>query len=1553
VVTGVGLALMIDATLGAAQQVPPIGGGGIAPMCSGCPTGIQVTPVPGSATAGANLSGLTAKYVVSNGFAYDVEVVNAVCSRTGSVSSCGSVTPTTVWLPSGAHDTVRVTYATGSAGSGTVTLTVYHDAGSGSPKAGTQTITVSAVTAPGMALRNRPDHLERSLCLTTSAGEATVQCGDLMVAHGLPAYRSRGRERVFGLLYNAATAAPKPAIALAATQGAWLPDTVLVELKVGLLGGAGEVVIDTFRYTGWSSHTRQLVLAYDAVQKGHATGIYSYTVSARNKSNSAGLSAATVITGLLTVVNRSASPWGRGWAAAGVEWIQFFGPGDQKLLWVGGDGSARIYSATPNGRWAAPLGAYQDTIAWEGGAFRRRLKQGVEVHYDGTGNQVRVLSARGDTTQYTWSGGLLASVQVPSGAAPGTYTLTWASGAFERIKDPAGRELVATRVLSQVTRLTDPDNRFVEFGYDASGRMTSRKNRLGYTTLFWHTTGLRLDSVAVPYGPTGSTHAVTRFAPADHKGLRLTGAAGAAVDTSLVFTTIFGPRDMDDDVNFSLDPWGAPTKRVFAGFVQSTWYWIRGDLQRPALVTRILAPNGRVDSLTWNARGNLTEHRIITADRPVQRTQWTYGTTGPSRDLPVQVRDPMDRLTYTWYDSLGRPDSTRDSRGLKVRYGYHTTRMLGAVWLDSVPVWREQDSTIQVLTVVDSLLYEPQRGNLVRWRRANGASTSYATDTAGRVIRTWDARSLPTRYSYDALNRATEVAQGVVPEAHPGAIDPLAGCNNVYTYCSLWPVAPDTTAPGGEPTFFKTRFVHGAIGIDTVVDPRSVRRTYSIDARALSIGERDEYNLAETAVRDAAGLVTSATTRAGHTLTFAYDQLGRPTSRIMPAWANQHPGDAQTVPGDTVATFYDLVGNVTRTENRDAVIQRGFHQDGLLRWRKVAIKGTSLADSLAFTYDAAGAVTRIVFNGQDTVRYTYHASGDLDSVVTRLKENSTMVQRVFRFQWDRLGRRTQVSYPDHGYGMTVSLAYDALGGLRRLASTNSYSNLSFSNRHRFQLRNVHVGPTGLVYRQQASCSVQPFDTYGVLCGASTEKLTDNHYTRRGMLGLQQMNDDKTDSLRYDASGNLILHRRWDAGAGTYENRRFWVDSAAVLGPGNRLVRDSSSFNSSIRFTTHAYTATGARRYERPADSVASNATRFRWYYYDAAGRMTGTRYLTWVPGDVPSAHVGPQDCRYDGEGNMTKPCENGAPRLLYNGVNVTATSNGWRFIHGPGLDDPLLAIRRDANNAPLALLYYVMDGMGRQYSAAGPDGRLLPDWIPGTGIPAYTDWTYSGGTARAQGFSAERFTGQSAATANLSFFRNRAYDGRTGRWLQEDPIGIAGGVNLYQFNRNNPVSLVDPFGLKVCFAGTASEVQALADSARKAASVTFDLDAANCATNVQAAGSSYTVLGNRFREMAEDPYHVHTVFIGAPDSRSQMLGPFFEFTYYNIDPKQLRYIRLKKNGMCESAARGGGVFSVPAIIAHELLGHGYVRGVATPGTDPGVEAENLYHADNNEPLRCP
>ncbi len=43
--------------------------------------------------------------------------------------------------------------------------------------------------------------------------------------------------------------------------------------------------------------------------------------------------------------------------------------------------------------------------------------------------------------------------------------------------------------------------------------------------------------------------------------------------------------------------------------------------------------------------------------------------------------------------------------------------------------------------------------------------------------------------------------------------------------------------------------------------------------------------------------------------------------------------------------------------------------------------------------------------------------------------------------------------------------------------------------------------------------------------------------------------------------------------------------------------------------------------------------------------------------------------------------------------------------------------------------------------------------------------------------------------------RNRYYEPTTNRFTQEDPIGLAGGINLYGYASGHPVNYHDPFGL--------------------------------------------------------------------------------------------------------------------------------------------------------------
>jgi RHS repeat-associated protein len=290
---------------------------------------------------------------------------------------------------------------------------------------------------------------------------------------------------------------------------------------------------------------------------------------------------------------------------------------------------------------------------------------------------------------------------------------------------------------------------------------------------------------------------------------------------------------------------------------------------------------------------------------------------------------------------------------------------------------------------------------------------------------------------------------------------------------------------------------------------------------------------------------------------------------------------------------------------------------------------------------------------------------------------------------------------------------------------------------------------------------------------SSQVITTNTYNRMGWLAEQNRNG-WIDRMRYDTSGNII---RKDDGQMAQVHHY-------TIEPGNprhnRMTRDSVQ---GLPTLVMSYDANGNRLHE--VGNISD--LREKHYYYDALGRMSGT--FAW---DGFDARDRPNDCHYDVDGQLASACD-AAPWLAFDGDNVSGTlfaeGEGWSFFHGLGLDSPLMGYYRPTGGVDTRILYWVTDGAGRELAVADSAGKRESE--DHTGDRA--SWRQAGGTANSYGFSADRQ--DNAFATNLSFFRNRVYDQNTGRWLQEDPHGVAGGINLYQFNGNNPVSYSDPFGL--------------------------------------------------------------------------------------------------------------------------------------------------------------
>ena len=74
---------------------------------------------------------------------------------------------------------------------------------------------------------------------------------------------------------------------------------------------------------------------------------------------------------------------------------------------------------------------------------------------------------------------------------------------------------------------------------------------------------------------------------------------------------------------------------------------------------------------------------------------------------------------------------------------------------------------------------------------------------------------------------------------------------------------------------------------------------------------------------------------------------------------------------------------------------------------------------------------------------------------------------------------------------------------------------------------------------------------------------------------------------------------------------------------------------------------------------------------------------------------------------------------------------------------------------------------------------------------AFGDQPTSGSTSFALRFPGQYYD----AETGLYFNNNRFYDSATGRYVESDPIGLAGGVSSYAYVGGNPLSYGDPLGL--------------------------------------------------------------------------------------------------------------------------------------------------------------
>lgn len=651
---------------------------------------------------------------------------------------------------------------------------------------------------------------------------------------------------------------------------------------------------------------------------------------------------------------------------------------------VQADGSAITYEWTAAGRLAAvtdPLGAR------------------AETRFGPHGHAVELVDAVGSTTRLEWDQlGNLSGLVNPEGAEirydyDGLCRLRSlvdpTGGAWLRDYDPEGN-LVA---------LTDPVGNRQSRRIDEVGRTTEEDDGAGGVTRYVYDLAGRVVRTTDPSG------------------------AVSTIDYDLVGRPVAFTDANGGTTRYAYSPAGRVVS-IASPLGHRTTY----EYDRAGRVVAEVDPNGGRRLLERDAEGRVTR----TVSPSGLAAEFGYDDL----DREVEVRDPSGGVTRFGHDAVGRMTQVADPTGAVSRFAHdHAGQLIEAVDPLGAATRFDYSPGGFLARAVDPAggqqLYEyDAAGRMLAFTDQLGTRTTMQLDPAGRLLSRTDGSGGEVRFWRDGAARVTGWGSAQEPEvlleldpvgrvvraAEPqrtttfewDGLGHLVG-QEVDGQALVWRYDADgrrsaLTYPNGEATSYSYDSASRLIGLDHP-SVGGVRIERDADGRPVML---EGNGLSRHWEYEAGRLVTLQERRDGITAAVRYEH--DPAGRVV----------AQTTESSERRFAFDAAGQLSEMVGPDGHWSWSYDGSGC----RVAER--SPGGDRVFGYDAAHQLTSIDGIG-GRVDLAYDGAG------RRVSESRPGGGEV-TYQWDNLGRLTEVVRRGDGDGRSTSMEVDAFGHLLGVGS---------------------------------------------------------------------------------------------------------------------------------------------------------------------------------------------------------------------------------------------------------------------------------------------------------------------------------------------------------------------------------------------------------------------------------------------------------------------------------------------------------------------------------------